>query len=288
MACEQVDGFMQMYCKLKQNILLNGYSQSTLVNYARCISKISLHFNALPWVIDEEKINEYLLLVKEKEGRSMSYFKHTVYGLRYLFRSMGHESTILKAPRIKRTFNLPMVLSKEECKQLFKTPQNSKNKLLLMLAYGCGLRIREVVNIRVTDVYFDRRQLHIRQSKCWKDRYVTLPELLIVKLKEHVYNKEPNEFLFKGNAANGGMSTSGVQWVMREIVRKSGLTKQPSLHTLRHSFATHAIEDGQNLFRIKEQLGHENIETTMRYLHVARVYDPKQFTSPFDTLFLVK
>lgn len=279
---------MQMYCRLKQNILLNGYSHSTLQNYARCIAKVCLHFKALPWLIDEKLINDYLLLMKEKEGRSASYFKHTIYGLRYLFRLIGHESSILKAPRIKRTFNLPMVLSKEECKQLFKTPQKTKYKLLLMLAYGCGLRIREVVNIRITDINFDREQLHIRQSKCWKDRYVTLPKLLIEKLKEYVMCKEPNEHLFKGNAASGGMSTSGVQWVVRQIVRKSGLTKRPTLHTFRHSFATHAIEDGQNLFRIKEQLGHENIETTMLYLHIARVPDSKHFTSPFDTLFLTK
>lgn len=273
-----------MYAKWERQIRLNGNSLSTLTNYGRCIAKLALHFQRLPFELEEEEINAYLLYCRDNEGKSKSYFKHTVYGLRNLCKMLDRETDV-KLPQIKRLHIEPVVLNKSELKLLFKTPQLFKHRILLTLTYACGLRIREITRLRVRDIDFERRQIHIRQSKYWKDRYVTLSDYMAKNLQKYLSACHPKDYLFEGNSPTGGMSIRGIQWVMRQVVKESGIQKDVSMHTLRHTFATHAIENGQNIFRLKQELGHARIETTMVYLHVAHQPDEGKFQSPFDTLY---
>ncbi len=148
----EVKGFHPMYARLEQKVQLGGLSESTLKNYGRCIAKISVHFGCPSHELQEEQINGYLqfLLIKEKPSRS--YFKHTIYGLRFLFRVYGREDKALKLPSLKRGNPLPVVLSKKECKRLFKSGRILKHRVMLSLIHSAGLRSQEVRNLRWPDI----------------------------------------------------------------------------------------------------------------------------------------
>lgn len=269
---------------LEQQVKLNGYSKSTLTNYGRCIAKLSLYFGCTPLELEDDQINEYLLELNATQSPSKSYFKHTVYGLRYVFRLMNRDDRAIRLPSIKRTKSLPDVLSRQECKRLFKAPKLLRHRVLLMFIYSAGLRISEVCRLRIEDIDSDRMMIHVRQSKGRKDRYVVLSELALQGLRKYFRGERPVTWLFNGKKRGTPMSHHGVQWVMREAVKKSGIRKKATVHTLRHSYATHLLEAGLDLVTVKEQLGHARIETTMEYLHIARLR-PQQAFSPLDVLY---
>lgn len=167
-----------------------------------------------------------------------------------------------------------------------------KHKILIGLLYGCGLRCLEARSVRLADLDFDRLQLRVVQGKGRKDRYVPLSEHLARGLNAYIKAERPTNYLFGGNVIEsraGGdfdsrYSQRGVQWAVKEAAKRAGITKEVSVHTLRHTFATHLLEDGLNIVSVQHLLGHENIETTMLYLHVADCERVKPF-SPLDTLF---
>ena len=283
-AKNEVKGFSQIYEKLEQKVLLGGLSESTLLNYGRCIAKISLHFNCDPTKLDEEQINGYLQFLMAGDKPSKSYFKHTVYGLRFLFRSMGLEDRIIKLPSLKGESKLPVVLSGSECKRLFKSGRILKHKIMLCLIYSAGLRSKELRNLRLSDVDFDRKMIHIRQTKYNKDRYVPLSILLIKGLEKYLAAYQPKEYLFNGKAIGSKLSQRGVQWAMKETLKRSGINKEATVHTLRHSYATHLLEYGVDVDTVSKLLGHAHLSTTLVYLHVARLGNSQRF-SPFDRLY---
>lgn len=150
--------------------------------------------------------------------------------------------------------------------------------------YSAGFRAREVSHLKIGDVDSGRMMIHIRQSKYNKDRYVPLSPLVLEGLRKYVYACKPVEYLFNGNAPGTPLSVRGMQWALKEAVKKCKLQKSISLHTLRHSYATHLLEEGMDIVTIKELLGHERIETTLVYLHVAKPNRSNLF-SPFDRLY---
>lgn len=273
-----------MHNKLEQQVKLNGYSSSTLTNYGRSIAKLSLYFGCTPLELEEAQINEYLLELNATQSPSKSYFKHTVYGLRYLFRLMNRDDRAIRLPSIKKAKTLPVVLSTQECKRLFKSPKLLRHRVLLMLIYSAGLRISEVCKLKIEDIDSDRMHIHVRQSKGRKDRYVVLSPLVLKGLRKYYKGERPVNWLFNGKEPGSPISKQGVQWAMRMAVKKAGIRKKATVHTLRHSYATHLLEAGLDLVTVKEQLGHSRIETTMEYLHIARLR-PQQAFSPLDKLY---
>lgn len=206
----------------------------------------------------------------------------------------GLKDRYIEMPSIKHSKKLPVVLSKEEMKRLLSSTESLKHRVLLNLLYGCGLRCFEVRNIRVSDLDFDRCMLHVREGKYRKDRYVPLSKIVIDLLKEYLAVKKKSIWLFNGKPiGNAGgdfdsrYSAKGVQWVIKHLCQKADISKNVSIHTLRHTFATHLLEDGLDIVSIKELLGHEKIETTMVYLHVAKYAKGSAF-SPLDTLYGLK
>jgi integrase/recombinase XerD len=179
---------------------------------------------------------------------------------------------------------LPVVLSPGEVKLLLKTPELLKHRILLGLLYGCGLRCREARSLLIKDVDFERNMLHVRQGKGRKDRYVPIGENLCRGIKAYLTSEVPHKWLFNGKDKHEGFSQKGVQWVVREATRKSGIQKQVTVHTLRHTYATHLLEEGLDIVSIKELLGHAHIQTTMVYLHVAHLGRQTPF-SPLDRLY---
>ena len=280
----EVNGFTPMFEKLEQKVLLGGMSNSTLLNYGRCIAKISLHFHTPAIHLEEEQINGYLQQLLMGKRPSKSYFKHTVYGLRFLFRIHDLQDRIIKLPSIKNDSKLPIVLSPNECKILFKSARILKHRVLLSLIYSAGLRLLEVRNLKISDLDFDRMMIHIRQTKYNKDRYVPLSSLMVIGIKKYIDAYNPKDFLFNGKAIGSQLSAKGVQWPMKEAVKRSGIKKKASVHTLRHSYATHLLEFGMDVDTLRKLLGHANLSTTLIYLHVSRLNSSQKF-SPFDKLY---
>jgi len=284
-AMQTVPGFEKVYHKMKQQTLLGGRSQSTFDNYIRRIALVCLEYNRLPEDISEDEINDYLTgLAQMAKSPSRSSFKHAVYGLRYYFRHMGLNKRATDLPSMKKEVKLPVIFNRSELRQLFKAPTLLKHRIALTLIYSAGLRSQEAINLKISDIDFERRTIHVRQSKYKKDRIVPLSGYMAEGLKKYISSEHPHIWLFNGKEPDGRYSVKGLSWIMRETVKKTGITKDVSLHSLRHSYATHLLEDGVNIVTIKELLGHAHIATTMLYLHVAQIA-PGAAHSPLDTLY---
>lgn len=284
-AIESVQGFDKVAIKLEQQVELRGQSKSTLQNYIRRIALLCLHFGKLPELLDEEEINEYLVaLARDPRSPSRSSFKHMVYGLRYYYRLLGMNKKAIALPSLKRETKLPVILNRQELRELFKAPALLKQRIVLTLIYSAGLRGQEVINLKISDVDFERMTIHIRQTKYKKDRIVPLSPTMVIGLKKYLCAENPHIWLFNGKEASGKYSVRGLSWVMRENLKKTSITKEVNLHSLRHSYATHLLEEGLNIVTLKELLGHSEITTTMIYLHVAQC-EYLQPHSPLDTLY---
>ncbi|QHT70779.1 tyrosine-type recombinase/integrase [Rhodocytophaga rosea] len=285
-ACLKVSGFSLLYNKLERDISLSGRSLSTLKNYSRHMAQIALYYNQLPTELDEDQVRDYLWMLQKKTNKpSKSSFKHAVYGLRLLYRLTGRDDRAIRLPSIPRDHKLPAVLSKQEVKALLKAPRLLKHRVLLALIYSAGLRMQEVCRLEISDVDFDRMQIHIRQSKGRKDRYVPLSSLMKRGLLTYLSACKPHHYLFNGKEYGSQLSRKGVQWLMQDAVSKAGIKKKGiCVHTLRHSYATHLLEDGLDIVSIKELLGHSFLETTLVYLHMAGLGRKAPF-SPLDTLY---
>ena len=192
--------------------------------------------------------------------------------------SMNREAIAL--PSLKKESKLPVILNQQELKELFAAPTLLKQRVVLSLIYSAGLRGQEVINLKISDVDFERKTIHIRQSKYKKDRVVPLADSMAVGLKKYLVAENPHIWLFNGKEPDGRYSVKGLSWVMRENLKKTSITKDVCLHSLRHSYTTYLLEQGLNIVTLKELLGHADITTTMIYLHVAQC----QFINPHSPL----
>jgi site-specific recombinase XerD len=280
-----IPGFDRVYQKLEQQVVLRGQAKSTFENYIHRIAQVCLHFNCLPEEVIEDELNDYLAgLALSAKSPSRSAFKHSVYGLRYYYRYVGLPTRAVKLPSLKKDARLPDILNKAELKKLFVAPTLLKHRILLMLIYSAGLRSSELINLKIADIDFERSSIHIRRSKYNKDRIVPLSLYMAVGLQKYLALEQPLTWLFNGKLLGSTYSSKAIARVMREAVKEAGISKSVTVHSLRHSFATHLIEDGLNIITVKDLLGHSKIETTMVYLHIAQC-PLIQAHSPLDTLY---
>jgi site-specific recombinase XerD len=279
-----VPGFKEAFSRFEERMVLDQCSKSMLTNYGRNLAHTALHFNRVPHEVSVDEINAYLYRLTVHDNFSESFFKQSVFGLRYWFRLFDMNDKALEMPVIKKKETLPTVLSKEECKQLFAAPRSLKHKFLLAFAYGGGLRMNELRMLKLVDIDLNRKQVHIRQGKGKKDRYVILADFLVDRFEKYRNEVNPLVYLFEGQTTGEVMGERSIQYVINEAVKKTGIQKAVSMHTLRHSFATHLLEDGVDIYSIQRLLGHADIRTTIVYLHVAQVI-PKVAHSPLDSLY---
>jgi integrase/recombinase XerD len=179
-----------------------------------------------------------------------------------------------------------VILNRSELKALFKAPKLLKHRIILTLIYSAGLRRQEAVNLKIADIDFERKTIHIRQSKYLKDRIVPLSNYMARGLRKYMEVEKPHNNLFNGKEPDGRYSLEGLGWVMHEAKKNAAISKNVNLHSLRHSYATHLLEEGVNIVTVKELLGHADVTTTMIYLHVASM-DIIKAHSPLDTLYNV-
>lgn len=163
-------------------------------------------------------------------------------------------------------------------------PRSLKHRFLLAFAYSAGLRMNELRHLRIADVDTDRKQIRIRQGKGKKDRYVILSKLIADRLPKYLEQVKPAEYLFEGQAPGMVMGERSIQYIIKEALMKTDIQKSVSMHTLRHSYATHLLEDGVDIYTIQHLLGHSQLSTTIIYLHIAQVV-PRVGKSPLDTLY---
>lgn len=283
-ALDKVPGFEQSYTKFCNTLLSEQKTPATIANYGRYFSSICLYYNCVAELLTDEQIESFLA-DKQRQGVSRSLFKHLVCGLRSYYRSLQLEERVVRMPKIKKSSSLPVVLSCEECKRLFRAASdNLKNCVLLSLIYSAGLRVRELINLRIEDIDSDRMLIHIRQTKYNKDRYVPLSATVLVGLRKYYRAYAPQQYLFNGRTPGRPMHSASIQGIMRDAVKKAGILKRATPHTLRHSYATHLLEMGVNIRQLMSLLGHSDIQSTMVYLHVTHWNQSKAF-SPFDHLY---
>jgi site-specific recombinase XerD len=277
-ACNQVVGFQQMGEEFTRKLVINGKAKSTHENYLRQMSKLALFYHRTPLELEIGELEEYLYYLIRKDTDALSSYKHLVYGLRKLYLLFGKEELHLSLPSIKGSNKLPVVLSKQEVKSLLKAPERLMEKVMFALTYDTGLRIDELVNLLIGNVDLDRGQVHIRQGKNKKDRYITMSPHAVRGIKKHLVLNSPRDYLFESPVRKGmPISKTRIRTLLKEAVEKAGIKKEVCVHTLRHTYATHQLEAGQNIMVLKESLGHADIRTTLIYLHIAQLDPVKKF-----------
>ena len=282
-ACEKVSGFTELYNELKRSISINGKSESALDNYSRQLAHLALHYNRMPLELEADEVMDYLYLLKSTESISDSFFKFTIHGMRYACKMRGLEYTDFALPEIKGPKKLPVVLNGLEVKAMFKACNSLKQRLLIGLCYDCGLRSSEVQYLQVSHVDLERRMLHVHQGKGSKDRCVPLGKLLCRGIEQYLVEEVPDKYMFSSRGREP-YTDAGILSMVKGVAKKAGVIKEICTHTLRHSYATHMLENGVNVLHIKDLLGHKRIETTMGYLHVAKPTSC-HISNPLDVLY---
>jgi site-specific recombinase XerD len=223
-----------------------------------------------PRDVEAEKIKRYLLYLAERRGFASLSVNQVINALRFLYVELYKVPFRLgEIPRPKKERKLPVVLSQEEVLRIFTGVENRKHRAVLMLIYSAGVRVGEAVRLRSEDIDEQRRLIHLRGAKGGKDRYTLLSEVASRVLREYCREYVPREFLFDGMPGRGHYSERSVQMVFERAVERAGIRKPATVHTLRHSFATHLLEGGTDLRYIQELLGHASSRTTEIYTHVS-------------------
>lgn len=260
------------------------YSENTIKTYRVLFEEFVNYYNALALEdIEEEKITDFLRYLVIERKVSSSYQNQAINAVKFYYeRVLGGQRKIYLVDRPREEKILPTVLNENEISELLKNTTNIKHRAILMLAYSAGLRLSELVNVKIKDIDSERMQIRIEQAKGKKDRYTILSPVLLVLLRKYFTKYKPKVWLFEG-AGGEHYAKRSIQLIMRDSVIKAGIKKKISVHSLRHSFATHLLESGTDLRYIQSLLGHESSKTTEIYTHITtKGFD--QIISPLDKL----
>jgi len=267
--------------KTRQELKLRNCSPKTIKSYLYYIKEY-LFFAKLAKEQNkskEEAIREFLLN-KQSKGFSSQTTNLCLNAIKFFYREIIKSQDKIDIKFAKRSQKLPVVLSREEIGKIIETLSNDKHKLLISLAYGAGLRVSETINLKIKDISLEELVIHLKEAKGKKDRVTIFPE----KLKSDIINitsgKDKNNYIFESERG-GKLTERTAQKIFENALKKSGIQKDATFHSLRHSFATHLLENGVDVRYVQELLGHQNIRTTQIYTHVT---NPalKNIKSPLD------
>jgi integrase/recombinase XerD len=273
---------------LKQELVIRAYSPSTQKTYVNEVSIFLEHIgkrNADK--LSTQNLKDYLQYCFVKLKLSENTIHSRLNALKFYYEQvLKNEKLFWEIPRPKKPIQLPKVLSETELKKLFDAASNLKHKAILFVAYSAGLRVSEIINLRLQDIDREREQLFIHCSKGKKDRYVRLSPLVLDILEQYykLSKIKPSNYLFEGIEKGKPYTIRSAQQIFSDCKNKAGIIKSLSFHSLRHSFATHILEKGVDIRFIKEILGHFDIKTTERYLHIRRDV-LINIESPIDSLY---
>jgi integrase/recombinase XerD len=279
---------MHLLQRMVEHLQLKAYSASTLRTYK---SEVGIFLQTLKNkkadTLTIEDVRRYLHYCIEKLLLSENTLHSRLNALKFFYEQLlGHEKFFVEIPRPKKHLQLPKVLGEEELRRLFNAPTNLKHKAILFVAYSAGLRVSEVINLRLQDIDRERQQLFIYCSKGKKDRYVMLSPMVLDVLEQYYKMSvpKPTNYLFEGYEKGQPYTIRSAQKIFTDAKTKAGIIKSVTFHSLRHSFATHLLEKGTDVIFIKDLLGHFDIKTTERYLHVRRDV-LINIPSPIDSLY---
>jgi len=268
--------------QMEMDMKLRGMSPKTISCYLTCVKNVAVHFRKSPAELGDEEIRSYLHYLMEEKKASQSVLVQTYSALKFFFeKTLQKDWNASRIPRSKQRKKLPGVLSREEVESIFSATGNLKHRAILMTIYSAGLRVGEVTRLKVSDIDSERMTIRVNEGKGLKDRYTLLGKRTLEILRLYWKVCMPSEWLFPGKVASEPVSISSVQRVFNASLLKSGIKKKASVHTLRHSFATHLLEAGTDLYHIQRLLGHKSASTTSVYLHITG-RDLNKIRSPID------
>jgi site-specific recombinase XerD len=270
--------------RLLNDLTIRNYSPKTIACYVQHVAHFARHFDRPPDRLGPDEIHAYQLHLVQVRHVSWSAFNQTVCALRFFYGvCLGRPDVVTAIPFGKRPKTLPAILSRDEVLQFFAAFPHDPDRMMVRLTYACGLRIGELVRLRVADLDGRRRVLVVRQGKGHKDRLVPLSPQLLQELRAYWQRYRPSDWLFPGPGPRGHRSITALQRRVKRAVRALGWSKRVSLHTLRHSYATHLLEAGVDVVTVQHLLGHRDLQTTARYLHVS-LRHLQHLPSPLDEL----
>jgi len=274
----------QLRQRMIEDLQLRGFAPKTQEAYLRAVSQLAVHFKKSPEDIKEEDLREYFLYLKNVKRASRSTCTQALCGIKFFFQhTMGRDWKTFELVRPPKEKKLPVVLSQEEVRRVLSCLNSFRHHVCLSTIYSCGLRLREGVQLQIADLDSDRMQIHVYKGKGGKDRYVPLPDRTLVLLRQYWQTHRHPLWLYPARPPQGmplskagkHISPSSVQKALRAACLASGLQKHVTVHTLRHSYATHLLEAGVNLRRIQAYLGHASLKSTSIYTHLTRNGDER-------------
>jgi len=267
--------------KLKIELKISKNSEHTIKNYIKANSDLIEFCKKNPEQINEQDVKEYI--AENLSDKSSSTIILFLSAIKYAYSSILRRDITAGIKRPKREKKLPEVLTKDEVRKLISSCNNKKSKLMISLLYAAGLRVSELINLKINNLNFGEKIGQIKQAKGRKDRIFNIPSFIFSDLKKQIkkQKEKKQEYLFTGS--KGKLTARNIQKIVKRAAKKAGINKDVHCHTLRHSFATHLLEDGIDIRKIQELLGHSNLSTTQIYTHISRE-ELKKIKSPLDTL----
>ncbi len=261
----------------EKELKIRNYSPKTLRSYLHCLKEYLFYKGEDLHVYDEENIKNFLVLLERKgvSGQTLNLYLNAV---KFYYRNVIRSESRIEIRCAKKNKHLPVVLSRSDIVKIIDSISNQKHRIMIALAYGAGLRVSEAVSLRVGDIDLSELTIHIKQAKGRKDRLTVLPAKLIKDISVLVNGKQAGDFLFSSERG-GCLSSRSAQKIFDRALHKAGISKKATFHSLRHSFATHLLENGVDIRYVQELLGHNSIRTTQMY---TRITNPglKSITSP--------
>ena len=276
----------KLLLEFERKLILQRYSPNSVRNYKSAVKsflEIAKKKFSHPSELDEEIIEKYVFWKIQKHNVGSSHQRLIVSSIDKFYHSLyNRKLKIMHLYPSRKSYSLPNYLTIVEVKKLIRGVENIKHRCIIKLLYGSGLRLNELLHLKVNDINSENMILHIRKSKGNKDRVVMLSENLLQELRIYFKKHKPVDYLFEGQTG-GIYSAKSVQTIVKNAASKAGIKKQVTPHTLRHSFATHLLESGTDIRFIQELLGHKSIKTTEKYTHISNVSKSK-IKSPLDLL----
>ena len=261
--------------KLKRELEIRGFSKRTVKGYLYSVEKFMKFANK--GGLNENVVKDYVQT--KLESMNPSSVRKDLFAIKFFFSNVLNQP--LQIPNPKKNNPLPEILTIDEVRSMINFTENIKHKLIIKLLYGCGLRVSEIVNLKIKDLNFNEMLIHVRLAKGKKDRFVKLPESIKIELEK--YCDLIKEGVLFGSNRGGKLTKDTIQKIVQNAARKAGLKKRVYPHLLRHSFATHLLEAGTDLRIIQKLLGHSDIKTTQIYTHISQA-SIKNIKSPLDDI----
>lgn len=277
-----VDNYFYLF-SLEKELKIRKYSNNTIKNYIFYNMKLLNYIKKEPQKIEQDDIKSFLFYLVNKSNAGASTINIALNGLKFYYKNILNKDFIYNIKRPKKDRKLPIVYNFDEIKKILNAPKNIKHRLLLKLIYSSGIRVEEASKLKIRDIDIKRKTLTVF-GKNRKQRLTILSDIFIKGYLLYIDLFKPSDWLFQGQKPNSHISIRSIQKIFEKAKEKAGITKKGGIHTLRHSFSTHLLEDGIDISYIQKLLGHANIKTTLIYTHVSNKKLSK-IESPLDKIY---